>query len=172
MAYLIWDIKGENLRTQLDYDPRVEDPAYETHSKVFVGDIDLETDLLCSYKLNAAGDPVENPYAGKTNQQMHNQQEVERKIKDATALKASKLIEIKTTAANKLKDEYSTTGWRHEKASETDLLNGNNVEMTKLANEKKAIRDANNAHEDALKAIDPSTEAGADAVIAFDPTTY
>jgi hypothetical protein len=37
--------------------------------------------------------------------------------------------------------------WKIQRATETDLLNGNTAAMTALAQEKKAIRDANNAAE-------------------------
>ena len=66
MAYIIWDIEKEHVRTTLDWDPSVENPDYLTRHKVFEGDINLDENLLCCYVLNAAGDGVENPYAGKT----------------------------------------------------------------------------------------------------------
>ena len=168
MAYLIWDIKGEHLRTQLDWDPSENNPEYLSHSKVFVGDVDLDNDLLMCYELNAAGDGVVNPYAGKTKAEMETLYTAALKKKNAAKLKASKLIEIKTVTGARLEDEYSSAGWRHEKATETDLLNGNNDAMTALATEKKAIRDAGNAHAATLEALDPTTDAGAAAIEAFD----
>tara|TARA_B100001250_G_scaffold349922_1_gene321386 strand:+ start:1834 stop:2352 length:519 start_codon:yes stop_codon:yes gene_type:complete len=172
MAYLIWDIKGEHLRTQLDWDPSENNPEYLSHSKVFVGDIDLENDLMMCYKLNAAGDGVVNPHAGKTKAEMETLHTAELKLKNAAVLQANKAIEVKTVTGARLEDEYSSSGWRHEKATETDLLNGNNAAMTALATEKKAIRDAGNAHGATLAALDPNTAAGADAIIAFDCSDF
>jgi hypothetical protein len=171
--FIIYDETEECVVTQLPYDPRVATPNYEDAGyKVFSGEIDTETDLLHVYKLNAAGDGVENPYAGKSKQEQTDLFERVRKNKEAVRIKENKLIEIKTIASNRLTDEFSTNSWRHEKATETDLLNGNNDAMTALANEKKAIRDANNAHAAILKALDPTTDAGADAVLAFDASDY
>ena len=121
--------------------------------------------------MNSAGDDVVNPHAGKTKEEMGELHHAAELIKSATDMKAAKLVEVSTSTALKLEDEYSPAGWRHEKAAETDLLNGNNDAMTKLAQDKKAIRDAGNAHEALLAAIDPSTDAGAAAVIAFDAST-
>ena len=172
MAYLIWDIQGEHVRTQLDYDPSDGNPSYLEHSKVFVGDVDLDNDLLECYKLNAAGDGLVNPHAGKTKAEMETLHTAERKLVRAAAAKADKLIEIKTWTGIKLEDEYSTSGWRHEKASETDLLNGNTAAMTALASEKKAIRDAGNAHTATLEALDPNSDAGATAILAFNAQDF
>lgn len=172
MAFLIYDIETKQVTTQLDYDPSVDNPNYLEHRKVFAGkDVDFDNDLLCCYELNAAGDDLVNPYAGKTKDEMITLHDAAKKLKTAAAMKIQKKVEVKTSTALKLEDEYSPAGWRHEKASETDLLNGNNDAMTKLAQEKKAIRDAGNAHEALLNAMDPDTSAGADAIIAFDATT-
>jgi len=176
--FIIYDNDQGCVVTQLDYDPRIENPVYEVTDsdrsgfRVFEGEIDTENNLLHVYRLNAAKDGVENPYAGKTKQEQHDLFERVRLNREAARMKVSKLEEIKTTAATKLADQYSTTGWRHEKATETDLLNGNNVEMTKLANEKKVIRDANNAHYAALEALDENTDAGCDAILAFNAQDF
>jgi len=172
MAFIIWDIEQEHIRTTLDWDPSVADPEYLKRHKIFEGDINLDENILCAYELNAAGDGVVNPYAGKTKEEQTQLHTAARKLVNAAALKADKLIEIKTSTGSKLEDEYSSSGWRHEKATETDLLNGNNAAMTALATEKKAIRDAGNAHAETLKALDPTTSAGADAIIAFDATDF
>ena len=172
MAYLIYDIEQGYLRTQLDYDPRVDNPSYEQHSKVFVGDIDEDNDLLCCYELNAAGDGVVNPYSGKTKAEQDVLHTAAQKLKLAARLQESKLIEVKSSTGGKLEDEYSSSGWRHEKASETDLLNGNNAAMTALANEKKTIRDAGNAHAATLEGLDPNTVAGADAILTFNAQDF
>ena len=95
-----------------------------------------------------------------------------RKNREAVRIKGNKAIEIKTATSQRLEDEYSSAGWRHEKASETDLLNGNNNAMIALATEKKTIRDAGNAHGAALEALDPTTDAGADAVLSFDVENF
>ena len=172
MAYIIWDIEQEHVRTVLDYDPSTENPDFLTRNKVFEGDINLDENLMCCYVLNAAGDGVENPYAGKTKAEQDVLHTAARKLQIAAALKADKLIEIKTATGSKLEDEYSSSGWRHEKAAETDLLNGNNAAMTALATEKKAIRDAGNAHAVALEALDPTTATGAQSILDFDAQDF
>ena len=172
MAYIIWDIEKEHVRTTLDWDPSVENPDYLQRHKVFEGDIDLDENLLCCYVLNDAGDGVVNPYAGKTKAEQDVLHTAARKLQIAAALKADKLIEIKTATGSKLEDQYSSSGWRHEKAAETDLLNGNNAAMTALATEKKAIRDAGNAHGVALEALDPTTPTGAQAILDFDAQDF
>ena len=176
--FIIYDNEQGCVVTQLSYDPRLEDPNYEILDdnkrgfRVFEGEIDTEQNVLHVYKLNAAKDGVENPYAGKTKLEQTNLFERARKNKEAAFQKPHKLIEIKTTTGSRLEDQYSSSGWRHEKAAETDLLNGNNAAMTALATEKKAIRDAGNAHAATLEALDPNTDAGADAILAFDCAAF
>tara|TARA_B100000475_G_scaffold200494_1_gene185030 strand:+ start:1637 stop:2164 length:528 start_codon:yes stop_codon:yes gene_type:complete len=171
MAYLIYDEESGETVNQLPYDPS-EGGTKPYFAKVFQGDIDQEQNEICAYVPNAAGTALVNPYAGKPKAE---QTELHRKAllkKQAVLEKERKKIEIKTTCSKLLTDEYSTNSWKHEKATETDLLNGNNDAMTKLAQEKKVIRDANNAHVAALEAIDPSTDAGAAAIEAFDATDF
>ena len=176
--FIIYDNEQGCVVTQLSYDPRLEDPNYEILDdnkrgfRVFEGEIDTEQNVLHVYKLNAAKDGVENPYAGKTKLEQTNLFERARKNKEAAFQKPHKLIEIKTTTGSRLEDQYSSSGWRHEKAAETDLLNGNNAAMTALATEKKAIRDAGNAHGAALEALDPNTPTGAQAIIDFDAQDF
>tara|TARA_B100001996_G_C18666501_1_gene595081 strand:+ start:1802 stop:2329 length:528 start_codon:yes stop_codon:yes gene_type:complete len=171
MAYLIYDEESGETINQLPYDP-TEGGTKPYFAKVFLGEIDQEKDLICAFRPNAAGTALENPYAGKTKEE---QTELHRKALNRKAAKLEKdrkLIEIKTWASKLLVDEYSTNSWKHEKATEADLLNGNQDAMTKLAQEKKVIRDANNAHAEVLKGLDPDTDAGADAIIAFDATDF
>ena len=172
MAYIIWDIEHEHVRTTLDWDPSVENPDYLTRNKVFEGDINLDENLLCCYVLNDAGDGVVNPYAGKTKAEQDALHTAAKKLVRAAAMKETKLIEIKTSTGSKLEDEYSSSGWKHEKAVETDLLNGNNDAMRDLATKKKAIRDAGNAHGAALQALDPTNAADADKILAFDAQDF
>ena len=176
--FIIYDNEHACVVTQLPYDPRIGNPAYEVTDsdergfRVFEGEIDTEQNVLHVYRLNAAKDGVENPYAGKSKLEQTQLFERVRLNRDAARIKPHKLIEIKTTTGQKLEDEYSSAGWRHEKAVETDLLNGNNDAMRALAIEKKAIRDAGNAYGAQLEALDPNTDAGADAILAFDPQDF
>ncbi len=172
MAYIIWDIEQEHVRTVLDWDPSTENADFLKRNKVFEGDINLDENLMCCYVLNDAGDGVVNPYAGKTKVEQEQLHTAARKLVRAAALKADKLIEIKTATGSKLEDEYSSSGWRHEKAVETDLLNGNNDAMRALATEKKAIRDAGNAHGATLAALDPNDAGDADKILAFDAQDF
>ena len=176
--FIIYDNEQACVVTQLPYDPRIGNPKYEVTDsedrgfRVFEGEINTDENVLHVYKLNAAKDGVENPYSGKTKLEQTQLFERVRKNREATRIQGNKLIEVKTTTGVKLEDEYSSSGWRHEKAAETDLLNGNNAAMTALATEKKAIRDAGNAHAATLAAFDPATDAGADSILAFDPQDF
>ena len=67
MAYLIYNKNEKHVTHQLDYDPRegVEDQYNngELTYIVFEGEkIDTENDFMTNYRLNAAGDGLENPY--------------------------------------------------------------------------------------------------------------
>lgn len=104
---------------------------------------------LPNWYLNAAGTALENKFSGKTVEESDTLRRQEQEAVELAQLKASKTEGIKVAAKSRLE----AIEWKIQRATETDLLNGNNNAMTAVANEKKAIRDANNAHENALNAL-------------------
>ena len=88
-------------------------------------------------------------HAGKTETERETLQRQEQEVLEIQQMREGKVREIKAEA----KDRLQNLDWKVQRATEQDLLNGNNAAMTAVANEKKAIRDANNAHENALNAL-------------------
>ena len=104
---------------------------------------------LPNWYLNAAGNALENKFSGKTDSEADTLRRQEQETLEISQIKASKTAGIKVEAKTRLE----AIDWKIQRATEEDLLNGNNSAMTAVANEKKAIRDANNAHEAALNAL-------------------
>ena len=176
MAYLIYNKNEKHVTHQLDYDPRegVEDKynSGELTYIVFEGEkIDTENDFITNYRLNAAGDGVENPYKSLSKaDQLTKFQDDQAKVY-APKYQEHALKMLKMEVKNILEGEYSNSSWRHEKATEVDLINGNNDAMKALALEKQAIRDKGNALETEIKALDPTVAADAKTLIAYNVTT-
>jgi len=120
---------------------------------------------LTSWKLNAAGNAFEDIHAGKSDEERVALNLAESEAILFAGMKDDKRGQIKAEAKAFLEE----IEWKVERAKEEDLLNGNNAAMTAVANEKKAIRDANNAKEAALDAI-PSTDIA--SMIAFQPKEF
>lgn len=169
MAYLVYDPEEQHVVQQLSHNP-LDDVAIKstTTIKVFEGTVDEETDFITNYRLNAAGDGLENPYAGESKaDQLIKFQEDQDKIR--AVKRVPQLInEVKTQCKKKIEDGFGNSSWRVEKAQEDDLINGNTDAMRALAIEKKAIRDKNNAVEAEILALDISTVAGARAILSYD----
>tara|TARA_B100002052_G_scaffold51921_1_gene45141 strand:+ start:1628 stop:2173 length:546 start_codon:yes stop_codon:yes gene_type:complete len=163
MAYLIYDKNEQHVITQLDSDPDAFlAPGAESCHIVFEQEaVDPETDFLTNYRLNAAGDGVENPYKGLSKaEQLTKFQEDQCKIKAVTSKKH--LFEIiKSEVKHKIEGEYSSSSWKVERASELDLINGNTDAMRALAIEKQAIRQRGADVEAELTALDPNVAADA-----------
>ena len=98
---------------------------------------------LTSWYLNAAGNALENKFSGKSDAEADTLRRQEQEAVEAGQLKETLRRGIKTECAERL----TKLDWKIQRATETDLLNGNTAAMTALAQEKKAIRDANNAAE-------------------------
>ena len=98
---------------------------------------------LPNWYLNAAGTALENKFSGKTVAEADALRRQEQEAVEAAQIKATLKNAIKTECADRL----TKLDWKIQRATETDLLNGNTAAMTALAQEKKAIRDANNAAE-------------------------
>ena len=163
MAYLIYDKNEKHVITQLDSDPDgFLAPGAESSHIVFEQEaVDQDNDFLTNYRLNAAGDGVENPYKALSKaDQLIKFQEDQVKIKAVTSKKH--LFEIiKSEVKHKIEGEYSSSSWKVERASELDLINGNNDAMRALAIEKQAIRQRGADVEAELTALDPNVTADA-----------
>lgn len=120
---------------------------------------------LTSWRLNAAGDALIDSHAGKSDEERVALNLAENEALVFAEMKEDKRGQIKAEAKAFLEE----IAWKKERAEETDLLNGNSAAMTAYAQEKKAIRDANNAKEAALDAI---TTNDLDAMKAFAPKDF
>tara|TARA_B100001250_G_scaffold386213_1_gene382541 strand:- start:45 stop:560 length:516 start_codon:yes stop_codon:yes gene_type:complete len=120
---------------------------------------------LTSWKLNAAGNAFEDIHAGKSDEERIALNLAESEVIQFAQMKEDKRGQIKAEAKAFLEE----INWKVERAKETDLLNGNNAAMTAVANEKQAIRDANNAKEVALDAITTNDCA---TLIEFNPKSF
>lgn len=125
-------------------DDLVDDPNYVIIEQTLDADVPLT-----SYKLNAGKTALVDSHAGKTENERVELQRQEQEVVEIQQMKEGKVREIKAEAKARLQD----LDWKVQRATEEDLLNGNNAASTAVANEKKAIRDANNAHENALNAL-------------------
>ena len=169
MAYLIYDKNEQHVVSQTSEDPRPDGPASgtETSYLVFEGEIDQETDFAPNYRLNAAGDGLENPYKALSKaEQLLKFQDDHAKVYAVTT-KKHLLQLVNSETRNKLDGEYGNTAWKVEKAREQDLINGNTDAMRALALEKQAIRDKGNAIEAEIQALDPSVAADAKTIQAM-----
>jgi len=117
---------------------------------------------LTSWKLNAASDALVDAHAGKSDEERIALNLAENEALIFTGFKNDFRKQIKAHAKAALEE----ITWKKERAEETDLINGNSAAMTALAQEKKAIRDLNNAREVELDAI---TENDLTALMAFAP---
>jgi len=173
MAYLIYNKNQKHVTHQLDYDPRegVEDSQGDASYIVFEGEkIDCENDFITNYRLNAAGDGLENPYKGlsKADQLVKFQDDQAKVYAPKYQEHAVKMLKMEVKGV--LEGEYGSSSWKVEKAKELDLINGNDEAMKALALEKKAIRDKGNAIEAEILALDPTDSADAKTLIAYNVT--
>ncbi len=125
-------------------DAEIDDPNYVIIEQTLEAGVPLT-----SYKLNADKTALVDSHSGKTESERETLQRQEQEVTEIAQMRAGKVREIKAEAKARLQD----LDWKVQRATEEDLLNGNNSAMTAVANEKKAIRDANNAHENALNAL-------------------
>ena len=145
----ILDEDENEIRQPKDLDTgTTDDPNYVVIRQ------DLDSGVpLNNYKLNSAGDALEDVFAGKSTGVGGERETLEKETYSIplgfAQLKESHSRSIKA----RCKDSLQEIEWKKERAEETDLLNGNNAAMTAYANEKKAIRDGNNAKEVELEAI-------------------
>ena len=115
---------------------------------------------LTSWKLNAASDALVDSHAGKSAEER-----IALNLSENEALVfAGKKDDFRREIKAHAKAALEEITWKKERAEETDLINGNSAAMTALAQEKKAIRDLNNAREVELDAI---TTNDLTALLAF-----
>ena len=169
MAYLIYDPEEQHVVQQLSHNP-LDDVVDKTTTKikVFEGTIDEENDFITNYRLNAAGDGLENPYAGQSKADQLIKFQEDQDLIRAIKVKPIKINEVRTQCRKYIEDEFGQSSWKVEKAQEEDLINGNTDAMRALALEKKGIRDKNNTIEAEINAFDESTVAGARAILQYD----
>jgi len=173
MAYLIYDKVSKQCVGNTETDPTLGGTIQLGAAfKVYQGTIDGEANYQSAYRPNAADDGLESPYEGLPKTEQVQKFEEEQTIIEAQNLKFHKLRQIKTECAKQIEGEYGSDTWRLDKAKEQDLLSGTNSAMTSVANEKQNIRDANNAHEATLKALDPNVLADAKKILEFDATRF
>ncbi len=156
----ITDIDVNEIPARQHPDGSGPDPNYV----VIRQDLDAGVPLT-SWRLNAAGDALVDIHAGKSDTERIEENKLENEALIFAEMKEDKRRQIKAEAKARLEE----IEWKKEKASETDLLNGNNAAMTAFANEKKSIRDANNTKENALDAI---TLNDLDTMKAFNPIAF
>ena len=158
----ILDEDVNEIRQPKDLDTGLnDDPNYV----VIRQDLDPSVPLT-SWKLTAAGNALEDVFAGKSDEERETLERETYSIPVGFAqLKETHRVAIKARA----KDALEEITWKKERAEEADLLNGNNAAMTAYASEKKAIRDGNNAKEAALDAI---TTNDWEAMKSFNPDDF
>lgn len=139
-------------------DAEVDDPNYVIIEQTLEAGVPLT-----SYKLNAGKTALVDAHAGKTETERETLQRQGQEVLEIQQMREGKVREIKASA----KDRLQNLDWKVQRATEEDLLNGNNAASTAVANEKKAIRDANNAHENALNAL-----TTIDDIKAFVPSDF
>ena len=169
LTYYLWRKEPAGI-SQLDVEEITHPLDRETSTNPDPNYVVVRQDLdpsvpLTSWKLNAAGNALEDAHAGKSDEERVALNLAESEVYLFSQMKEVKRSQIKSEAKAQLEE----LEWKRERAQETDLLNGNSAAMTALANEKKAIRDANNVKEVALDAI---TINDCDALKAFQPDDF
>tara|TARA_B100001996_G_scaffold17146_1_gene14120 strand:- start:54 stop:617 length:564 start_codon:yes stop_codon:yes gene_type:complete len=169
LTYYLWRKEPAGI-TQLDVEEIAHPLDRETSTNPDPNYVVVRQDLdpavpLTSWKLNAAGNALEDAHAGKSDEERVALNLAESQVLLFRQKKASDRRSIKAAC----KERLGNIEWKKERAAEEDLLNGNSAAMTAYANEKKVIRDANNDREAALDAI---AEGDWAAMAAFDPEDY
>tara|TARA_B100001996_G_scaffold304133_1_gene245003 strand:- start:110 stop:646 length:537 start_codon:yes stop_codon:yes gene_type:complete len=135
----------------------------DSNWKVFDVDHDPATDYLLSYELNAAGDALVNPFAGKT-------------IAEQTSLVVAREFERKTAREKGVKkhqikilagETIEGLEWKINRAKDIDAINGNNNALRAVYQEREDIRVKSNAAEAEVDALTTYEE-----VCAYDPRAY
>ena len=120
-----------------------------THFKVFDFDYDpAETNFL-ALQLNAAGDGLVNPEAGKSLEDQQAAVVARDQTNSMNLLKRLKKGEIKSQTAIKVKE----LKWKESKARDADAIAGNTNALRAYYQEREAVRQAGNAAETTLAAL-------------------
>ena len=135
----------------------------DSNWKIFDVDHDPDTDYLLSYELNAAGNALVNPFAGKT-------------IAEQTSLVVARELERKTarekgTTKHQIKilagEAIEALEWKINRAKDIDAINGNTNALRAAYQEREDIRVKSNAAEAEVAAL-----TSYDEVCAYDPRAY
>tara|TARA_E500000331_G_scaffold324124_1_gene340161 strand:+ start:2712 stop:3275 length:564 start_codon:yes stop_codon:yes gene_type:complete len=117
---------------------------------------DPDSEVTTSLVLSSDGKTLSNPWAGKTIAEQKQLHDDSLSIKRAAEYKEERRTQIKQQARYKI--EQIGEPWKIEKATETDLLNGNNEAMKAIAIAKKGARDESNSREAELDALTDEME--------------
>ncbi len=112
-------------------------------------DHDPEVDYLTSLELNAAGNALVNPFAGKTiteQKTLCEKRENDRKMKK---YKQQKKHQVKMLC----KEAIETTSWKIERAKDLDAINGNTDALRAVYQERQNLREKSNTMEAELDAL-------------------
>ena len=168
MAKAVFQIDPPNILHTFQEDPG-PDYNYSIHPEdrdnyaLVDSDIDETLVHFSNLKLSADKTKVEVIDPSKTYEESKAAYLAAQDAKDIAALKVDHADNIRGYARHKLED----LEWKWQRAQEEDLLNGNNVAKTAVASEKQAIRDANNAHQNAMEALTTLAE-----LKAFNPKDF
>ena len=117
--------------------------------KVFDFDYDPAETYLLALQLNAAGDGLVNPEAGKTIDEQRTAVENRDITNSMNLLKRLKTGEIKSQTAIKVKE----LKWKESKARDADAIAGNTNALRAYYQEREDVRQAGNAAEGRLAAL-------------------
>lgn len=117
---------------------------------------DPDSEVTTSLVLSSDGKTLSNPWAGKSIAEQKQLHDDAISATRAAEYKEERRSQIKQQARYKI--EQISEPWKVERATETDLLNGNNEAMKAIAVAKKGARDESNAREAELDALTDEME--------------
>ena len=154
MAFIVWHITSDDPLgfngARGVYSTKEACPVEDSDDDLVIEyDFDPSTEDMRSLQLSADKTTISNKYPGKT------------LAEQRTLIMDAEKAEILNNAKARLKERIGTWtkeileewDWKTEKAEEQDFLAGNNVKMTALAAERKAIRDAGNVRQGQVDAL-------------------
>ena len=168
MAKVVFQIDPPQILHTFRVDPGPDykysiDETDQDNYTVVDSDVDETVVHFSNLKLSADKTKVEVIDSSKTYEESKAAFIAAVDVKEIAAIKLDHADNIRGYCANKLQD----LEWKWQRATEQDLINGNNVAKTAVASEKQAIRDANNAHQTAMEALTTLAE-----LKAFDPKDF
>lgn len=161
MAYLLYT-KNPACVVSI-FEENTEISSLDDNHLIVEYDYNPEVDYLGSLRLSEDGTSLVNIYAGKSIQEQIDLCTAEQENVDIVSIKEAKITLIKVAARYKIE----LLDWKVERAKERDLLNGNNDAMLEVSQEREQIRQASNAHEQALLSLTTLEE-----VESFNPNDF